>query len=94
MEEAEYIPPYGGFEYSSNVPIVLRDFLPRTRHQKFELSRKEFAVLMDALGSEVMTSLLIDNRGLNVNEMLREGFDLRGITIRVNATSRETEGGS
>jgi hypothetical protein len=79
----EYLPPEGGMEYLTNIDCIFRYLLEKSPSTNIELTRKEFSNFMAVFNNEVCTAILLDKRNLQVNQILIEGFDFRGIKVRV-----------
>jgi len=85
--EFDYISPEGGWECITNVSHIVGNLLTRYPNVNIELDKKEFLSLMSVFGNEILVSILLDKklgkRGLGINKIFREGFEFRGIRIRV-----------
>ncbi len=85
ISELEYTAPEGGWDCTANVSWIISEILVRYPNVNFELSKREFIGLMSVFGYEVMVSALLDDRKLPLNEILRTGFDFRGIQMKILA---------
>ena len=88
VNEFDYTPPEGGWECLANISYIVDHLLTKYPNTNLELNIKEFTGFMSVFNNEVMVSILLDKRliekkGLGINKILREGFEFRGIKIRV-----------
>jgi len=86
--ELGYTPPCGEWDCLANITTIVSNLLNLYPDTNIELSKKEFQSFMTVLSGEVMTSILLDKRlingrGFGINKILHEGFDFRGIKIRL-----------
>ena len=83
ISELNFELPVGGWECMANISYIvacLQRYFPNTN---FELTRSEFIGFMSSFGNEVLVSCMLDERDLKMREILHQGFDFRGIKIRV-----------
>ena len=86
--ELDYVPPLGEWSIRANISTIVSSLLFKFPNTNIELSQKEFSMFMAEYGYEVMTSVILDERlikkrGMGLNEIFSEGFDFRGVKIRV-----------
>lgn len=86
--EFDYVPPVGEWDYLANITNIMANLLSKYPNTNIELSQKEFAMFMATHGMEAISSLLLDKRfedkkRAGINSIFTEGFDFRGIKIRV-----------
>lgn len=83
MSEIAYVPPTGGFDCRANIDLILRQIIYHFPNKNFEFSIKEFQSIWSVCKDEIMLSCLLSEKQKSLNKMLREGFDFRGIQIRL-----------
>ena len=86
--ELDYVPPEGGWDYMGNINCIIANLLYKYPNTNLELSQKEFSMFMATHAVEVMCSFLLDKRfedkkRAGINSIFKEGFDFRGIKVRV-----------
>ncbi len=86
--ELDYVPPAGEWDYLANVSHIVNKLLTLYPNTNIELSTKEFGSFMAIFNGEVMVSLLLDKRfedkkRAGINSIFKEGFEFRGIKVRV-----------
>ena len=86
--ELDCILPAGEWSLKANISYIISSLLFKFPNTNIELSEKEFSMFMAEFNYEVMTSIILDKRlikkrGMGLNEIFNEGFDFRGIKIRV-----------
>lgn len=85
--EFDYIPPEGGWDCLANVSYIMEYLLTKYPNTNLELNRKEFISLMSVFSNEILVSIIIDKNfriGGSLNKIFKNGFDFRGIKIRLN----------
>ena len=82
ISESNYSPPEGGMGVISNVEVILEYMFDKYPDINIELSKEEFSSFWQACKDEVLVALLLGKR--NMNKALSEGFDFRGIKIRIS----------
>ncbi len=80
--------PAGEWDCMANISCIMGVYLRENPNINIELSQKEFSMFMMSHGVETMCSLLLDKRfeekgRAGINSIFKEGFDFRGIKIRV-----------
>jgi len=80
--------PAGEWDCMANIPYIINTYLIENPETNIELSQKEFSKFMMSHSVETMCSLLLDKRfedrkRAGINSIFKEGFNFRGIKIRV-----------
>ena len=86
--EFDYVPPVGEWDYMGNITCIIANLLSKYPSVNIELSQKEFSMFMSTHGIEAVSSLLLDKRfedkkRAGINSIFKEGFEFRGIKVRV-----------